>query len=81
MRYTAAPVCLGIASRSSGSASSTVIPVARTFGGVVGQAAGAQRDNFGISFAGATSVENVYIVEGINTTDTAYGGLSSNLPN
>jgi hypothetical protein len=23
----------------------------------------------------------VYVVEGINTTDTAYGGLSSNLPN
>ncbi len=57
------------------------IPVARTFGGVVGQAAGAQSDNYGISFAGATSVENVYVVEGINTTDTAYGGLSSNLPN
>jgi len=57
------------------------IPVARTFGGVVGQAAGAQSDNYGISFAGSTSVENVYIVEGINTTDTAYGGLSSNLPN
>src|SRR5512143_1767432 len=57
------------------------IPVARTFGGVVGSAAGAQRDNYGISFAGATSVENVYVVEGINTTDTAYGGISSNLPN
>lgn len=57
------------------------IPVARTFGGVVGAAAGAQRDNFGISFAGSTSNENVYVVEGINTTDTAYGGISSNLPN
>ena len=56
------------------------VPVARTFGGVVGQAAGAQGDIYGISFAGATSVENVYIVEGINTTDTAYGGLSANLP-
>ncbi len=57
------------------------IPTARTFGGVVGQAAGAQVDNFGISFAGATSAENTYIVEGINTTDTAFGGISSNLPN
>lgn len=57
------------------------LPVGRTFGGVVGAAAGAQRDNYGISFAGATSVENVYVVDGINTTDTAYGGQSSNLPN
>jgi len=57
------------------------IPTARTFGGVVGQAAGAQSDNYGISFAGATSLENTYIVEGINTTDTAYGGIASNLPN
>ncbi|NVB81897.1 MAG: TonB-dependent receptor [Kofleriaceae bacterium] len=57
------------------------IPVGRTFGAVVGAAAGAQSDNYGISFAGSTSVENVYVVEGINTTDTAYGGLSSNLPN
>ena len=45
-------------------------------------AAGAQSDNYGISFAGATSVENMYIVEGINTTDTALRRhLSSNLPN
>ena len=27
------------------------------------------------------SAENTYIVEGINTTDTGFGGLSSNLPN
>nr|MBA3462027.1 carboxypeptidase regulatory-like domain-containing protein [Deltaproteobacteria bacterium] len=57
------------------------IPTSRTFGGVVGQAAGAQTDLYGISFAGATSAENTYIVEGINTTDTGFGGLSSNLPN
>jgi hypothetical protein len=57
------------------------IPTARTFGGVVGQAAGAQADNYGVSFAGATSTENIYIVEGINTTDTGFGGLASNLPN
>ena len=57
------------------------LPTARTFGGVVGQAAGAQGDNYGVSFAGATSAENVYIVEGINTTDTGFGGIASNLPN
>ncbi len=57
------------------------IPTARTFGGVVGQAAGAQSDNYGISFSGATSLENTYIVEGVNTTDTGFGGLATNLPN
>jgi outer membrane receptor protein involved in Fe transport len=57
------------------------IPTARTFGGVVGAAAGAQGDFYGISLSGATSLENIYIVEGINTTDTAFGELSSNLPN
>ena len=57
------------------------IPVGRTFGAVVGAAAGAQGDAYGISLSGATSAENVYIVEGINTTDTGFGGISSNLPN
>lgn len=61
------------------------VPTARTFGGVIGEAAGAQTDfnenAAGISFAGATDLENTYIVDGINTTDTGYGGLSSNLPN
>jgi hypothetical protein len=57
------------------------LPTARTFGGVVGAAAGAQGDAYGISFSGATSPENVYIIEGINTTDTGFGGLSTNLPN
>jgi outer membrane receptor protein involved in Fe transport len=57
------------------------IPVPRTFGGVLGAAAGAQSDAFGTSFSGATSAENTFIVEGVNTTDTAFGTLSSNLPN
>lgn len=57
------------------------IPTGRTFGDVMRSAAGAQDDTFGISFAGATSAENTYIVEGLNTTDTGFGVLSSNLPN
>ncbi len=57
------------------------VPTGRTFGAVVGGAAGAQGDFYGTSFSGATSLENTYIVEGINTTDTAYGAISSNLPN
>ena len=57
------------------------IPVGRTFAAVLGTAAGSQQDTYGVSFSGSTSVESTYIVEGINTTDTAYGGISSNLPN
>lgn len=57
------------------------LAVGRTFGAVVGAAAGAQADTYGTSVSGATSAENVYIVEGINTTDTGFGTQSSNLPN
>jgi len=57
------------------------IPVGRTFGEVIGASAGAAGDEYGTGFSGATSVENTYVVEGINTTDTAFGQLSSNLPN
>lgn len=57
------------------------IPVGRTFGQVLGAAASSQADYYGTSISGATSVENVYVVEGLNTTDTGRGGLSSNLPN
>lgn len=57
------------------------IPVGRTFGAVLGAASSSQNDYYGTSLSGATSVENTYVVEGINTTDTGRGGLSSNLPN
>ena len=57
------------------------IPTGRTFGAVIGSSAGAQSDTYGVSFSGSTSVENTYIVEGINTTDSAYGLQSTNLPN
>ncbi len=57
------------------------IPTGRTFGGVLGSVAGSQDDQFGVSLAGATSAENVYVVEGINTTDTGFGGIATNLPN
>ncbi len=51
------------------------------FGAVLGSAAGSQGDRYGTSIAGATSSENIFVVEGINTTDTGFGGISSNLPN
>jgi hypothetical protein len=56
------------------------VPSRRTFGEVMGGAAGAQSDHYGVSFAGATSAENTYVVEGLNTTDTGFGTLSTNLP-
>jgi hypothetical protein len=57
------------------------IPTGRTFAAVLGSAAGSQSDRYGTSIAGSTSSENVFVVEGINTTDTGFGGVSSNLPN
>jgi outer membrane receptor protein involved in Fe transport len=57
------------------------IPTGRTFGAVLGAAGGSQDDFYGTSLSGSTSVENTYIVEGINTTDPGFGLLSTNLPN
>ncbi len=57
------------------------IPVGRTFGEVLGAASGSQNDQYGTSISGSTSVENTYIVNGLNTTDTSHGLQSSNLPN
>jgi hypothetical protein len=59
----------------------TRIPTGRTFGAVLGTAAGTQGDQYGVSFSGSTSLENTYIIEGINTTDTGFGSQSTNLPN
>lgn len=56
------------------------IPVGRTFASVLGTAAGSQGDSYGQSFSGSTSVESTYVVEGLNTTDTAFGGISTTLP-
>ncbi len=43
------------------------IPVpGRTFDTALGAAAGAQRDGVGVSFSGATSLQNQYIVNGVN---------------
>ena len=57
------------------------VPTGRTFGAVLGAAGGSQTDLYGTSVGGSTSVENTYIVEGVNTTDPGYGLLSTNLPN
>ena len=57
------------------------VPTGRTFGAVLGSAAGSQADTYGTSFGGSTSIENTYIVEGVNTTDPGFGTQTTNLPN
>src|SRR6185312_15578783 len=57
------------------------VPTGRTFGVTMGAAAGSQGDQYGVSFGGATSVENTYVIEGINTTDTAYGRATGGIVN
>ena len=49
------------------------IPTGRTFESALGAAAGSQSDSLGISFSGATSLENQYYVDGINTTGLTFG--------
>jgi hypothetical protein len=47
----------------------------RTFAGTLSSAAGSQGDALGESFSGSTSVENSYVVDGINTTGITAGGI------
>jgi len=50
------------------------IPVpGRTFESALGAAAGSQGDALGVAFSGSTSLENQYIVDGVNTTSLQYG--------
>ncbi len=58
------------------------IPVpGRTFASALNAAPGAQSDEYGVSFSGSTSVENSYVVDGVNTTGLAYGDVGSPLIN
>ena len=45
----------------------------RTWQGVLGAAGGAQGDQFGTSFSGSTSIENSYVVDGVNTSGVTLG--------
>ncbi len=51
----------------------------RSFEGTIGSAAGAQDDLFGTSFSGSTSVENSYVIDGVNTTGLTFGTVGSTL--
>jgi len=55
------------------------VPVGRNFESTAIVAPGAQADRFGVSFSGATSPENNYILDGMNVTDPAFGLLGSTL--
>ncbi len=48
----------------------------RTFESALGAAAGAQADGQGVRFSGSTSIENHYVVDGINTTGVATDTMS-----
>ena len=58
------------------------IPVpGRTFDQVLGAAAGSQNDGLGAAFSGSTSLENSYIVDGVNTTGLTFGTVGSPIIN
>lgn len=63
------------------SAYNTNIPIGRNFGDVIEKAPGAFVDRTGsVSIAGATGLENIYLVDGLNVTGAEYGNINSNLP-
>jgi hypothetical protein len=49
------------------------VPLARGFEGIAVVAPTAKIDTYGISFAGAQSPENQYIIDGLNATDPVFG--------
>ena len=58
------------------------IPIpGRTFDSALGAAAGSGNDGLGVSFSGSSSLENQYVVDGVNTTGLSYGNNGSSLSN
>lgn len=51
----------------------------RTYESLLTMAPGAAEDAVGTSFGGATGAENIYLVDGLNTTDNAYGLIGTRL--
>lgn len=58
----------------------SAVPTGRNTTSVLTLAPGAATDSYGVSFRGATSPENSYIIDGLNTTGVIYGLDSSSLP-
>ena len=58
------------------------IPVpGRTYASTLGAAPGAANDDLGVSFSGSTSLENSYVVDGVNTTGLTFGSVGTGLIN
>jgi hypothetical protein len=53
----------------------------RTFSSTLGAAPGSATDASGIGFSGSTSLENQYVIDGVNTTDLTTGTVGSPLIN
>lgn len=81
VRTGAAPV-VNIGAAESGAVVSREfmanIPVGRSVENVAEVVPTAQADTYGVSFAGAQSPENSYIVDGLNVTDPVYGTFAGN---
>lgn len=58
----------------------SAVPTGRTTTQVLALAPGASSDQQGVTFRGATSPENHYVVDGLNTTGIVAGLASSSLP-
>jgi outer membrane receptor protein involved in Fe transport len=58
------------------------IPIpGRTFGSALGAAAGSAGDRLGVGFSGSTSLENQYVIDGVNTSSLSFGTIGSPLIN
>ena len=57
------------------------LPVGRTYDDIIATAGGASTDDAGVSFSGSSSLENQYLVDGVNTTSLIYGQVGSPLVN
>jgi len=53
----------------------------RTFEAALGAAPGSSGDGLGVSFSGSSSLENQYIVDGVNTTGLTFGTVGTALIN
>ncbi|HEY6474939.1 MAG TPA: TonB-dependent receptor, partial [Polyangia bacterium] len=57
------------------------VPLGRTYGDVIERAPGAFFDPSGnVSIGGATGLENIYLVNGMNVTGVQYGNLEAGVP-
>jgi hypothetical protein len=57
------------------------LPTGRTFLDAARSVPGAEDDTYGISFSGSTSPENLYLIDGMNTTGVSFGLATTTLPN